>query len=110
MKMLGSNAEVRVNKRIFLLNGYGTIVTLAICEDYDARIIIGSEEAYYSDQNQHPMNYYIDGELAVGRIELCGSGRWSPICQDNWNEKDASVACFQLGFSRAGYLYHTSQC
>ena len=78
------------------------LITIAMCEDYDARIIIGSEEAYYSDQNQHPMNYYIEGELAVGRIELCESGRWSPICQDNWNEKDASVACFQLGFSRAG--------
>ncbi len=48
------------------------------------------------------MNYYIDGELAVGRFEICMEGRWSPICQDSWSERDASVACNQLGFSRAG--------
>ena len=48
------------------------------------------------------VNYYIDGELALGRIELCLQGKWSPICQDDWSDIDASVACYQLGFSRAG--------
>ena len=84
----------------------------ATCEDYRARIIIDDEETYYSDQSFQDMTYYIENELAVGRIELCSGGKWSPICEDFWTSKDASVACHQLGFSRAGneiyYHFHFS--
>ena len=45
---------------------------------------------------------YIDNGLAAGRIEICLDGKWNPICQDFFEEADASVACYQLGFSRAG--------
>lgn len=72
-----------------------------MCEDYQARIVIGEndEELYTS---LHHMTYYIDDELAVGRIELCFNGTWSPVCEDVWSNKEASVVCHQLGFSRAG--------
>ena len=63
-----------------------------MCEDYSARII-----------NMDPLyDHFVDDELAIGRIELCLSGVWRPVCEDVWTEADASVACHQLGFSRAG--------
>lgn len=60
---------------------------------------------YYSELNlQHP-TYYIYDELAVGRIEICLQGIWNPVCEDFLTDDDASVACYQLGFSRAGKLF-----
>lgn len=72
------------------------------CEDYAARIIIGDDIAFYSDEYPQEEDYYIEGNLATGRIELCMSGVWRPVCQDFWTEADASVACYQMGYSRYG--------
>ena len=74
----------------------------AMCEEFDARIIIGDEDTYYSDLSPQMDTYYIDGSLAAGRIELCLRGTWNPVCQDFWTEAEAAVACYQLGFSRHG--------
>lgn len=79
----------------------------ALCENFRARIIIEDEVTYYSELDfQHP-TYYIDGDLAVGRIELCWQEVWNPICEDFFTTADASVACHQLGFSRAGTYYYS---
>ena len=73
-----------------------------MCEELDARLIIGDETSYYSDSNLQSETYYIDGSLAAGRIELCIDGVWNPVCEDFWTDADAAVACHQLGFSRYG--------
>jgi len=78
------------------------IIFSATCEDYSARIIIGDEDAFYSDGTVGDPTYFINHELAVGRIELCVDGNWRPVCEDFWTSRDASVVCHQLGFSRAG--------
>ena len=73
-----------------------------MCEDSDARIVIGDDDIYYDAEESINIDYYINDNLAIGRVELCVRGTWSPVCGNVWTQEDASVACRQLGFSGAG--------
>ena len=66
---------------------------LASCSDGDVRLIV--------DANTH----FNEDETAIGRVEVCFEGRFGTVCDDFWDNSDASVFCKELGFSPYGN-YH----
>ena len=62
----------------------------------------------------------IDGDVRLnsssnvrsGRIEICINREWGTLCDDFWDNRDASVVCRQLGFSPHGNTHsdHNNDC
>ena len=59
-----------------------------VCQDGDLRLIQG--DINLSDQQ---------GFSTGGQVELCINNTYGAVCDDFWDEVDATVACLQLGFS-----------
>lgn len=56
-------------------------LTVLVCGDGDVRLMNGSGSS-----------------LSSGRVELCLNNVYGTVCNDRWDEIDASVVCRQLNF------------
>ena len=74
----------------------------ATCSEGDIRLGVGNLTEFYTSINEQESYYFINDELARGRVEVCIGERYGTVCDDGLDNVDASVACSQLGFSRYG--------
>lgn len=51
--------------------------------------------------------YFIKDALSRGSVEICVNETFQTICEDDWDNTDASVLCLELGFSAYGEVLVT---
>ncbi|KAL3888985.1 hypothetical protein ACJMK2_001344, partial [Sinanodonta woodiana] len=102
--------------------GFGNNTSLGIflddvmCSGHESSIYNCSHNPWYSHNCGHHEDAgvrcgslpgskvrLVDGQTQYeGRVEIYYNGSWGTICDDNWDNNDATVVCRMLGYSTIG--------
>jgi hypothetical protein len=74
----------------------------AACIEGSIRLLVGEENQFYLNPDDYEEFYFNNDELIRGRVEVCIGERYGTICDEGWDNLDASVVCRQLEFSPYG--------
>ena len=57
-----------------------------------------------ASESQLPSYDLIKDAVSRGIVEVCVNNMYGSVCADNWDNRDTSVLCSQLGFSSNGNI------